>query len=40
MRLRGAGQPDEPGDDPVDEIIENPNLAPNLMEALKATFLP
>ncbi|MFC3448847.1 PPA1309 family protein [Amycolatopsis speibonae] len=40
MRLRGAGQPEEPGDVPVDEIIENPELAPNLLEALKATMLP
>jgi len=40
MRLRGAGKPEEPGDVPVDEIIENPELAPNLLEALKATLLP
>ncbi|MEV6908346.1 PPA1309 family protein [Amycolatopsis sp. NPDC051071] len=40
MRLRGAGQPGESGEGPVDEIIENPELAPNLLEALKATLQP
>jgi hypothetical protein len=35
MRLRGIG-----GDEPVDEIVESPDLAPNLLEALKATLLP
>ncbi|WP_091295993.1 PPA1309 family protein [Amycolatopsis xylanica] len=43
MRIRGEGRP---GDDtppeatPLDEIIENPELAPNLIEALRATLLP
>ncbi|MGW4525858.1 PPA1309 family protein [Amycolatopsis sp. NPDC004378] len=35
MRLRGTG-----AEEPVDEIIESPDLAPNLVEALKATLLP
>ncbi|SEF36559.1 hypothetical protein SAMN05421837_110317 [Amycolatopsis pretoriensis] len=35
MRLRGMG-----GDEQVDEIVESPDLAPNLLEALKATLLP
>ncbi|MEV4056146.1 PPA1309 family protein [Amycolatopsis sp. NPDC049688] len=35
MRLRGAGT-----DESVDEIVESPDLAPNLVEALKATLLP
>lgn len=35
MRLRGMG-----GDESVDEIVESPDLAPNLLEALKATLLP
>jgi hypothetical protein len=39
MRLRGGKQPDSV-DAAVDEIIEHPELAPNLLEALKATFLP
>ncbi|QRP44932.1 PPA1309 family protein [Amycolatopsis sp. FDAARGOS 1241] len=40
MRLRGA-RPDEPGDaDALDEIVESPDLAPNLLEALKTTLLP
>ncbi|MFC4084653.1 PPA1309 family protein [Amycolatopsis samaneae] len=47
MRLRGAA-PAEPGEsdlapepeDVVDEIVESPDLAPNLIEALKATLLP
>ncbi|GAA3545072.1 PPA1309 family protein [Amycolatopsis ultiminotia] len=38
MRLRGAS-PD--GDeDAVDEIVESPDLAPNLLEALTTTFQP
>ncbi|MFD9894405.1 PPA1309 family protein [Amycolatopsis sp. NPDC059027] len=51
MRLRGvapsgeAAEPGTPGatgatEDVVDEIIESPDLAPNLLEALKATLLP
>jgi hypothetical protein len=40
MRLRGKSS-DEPGAaEPVDEIIEHHELAPNLIEALKATFQP
>ncbi|WP_370970930.1 PPA1309 family protein [Amycolatopsis sp. cg9] len=35
MRLRGAD-----ADEPIDEIVESPDLAPNLVEALKATLLP
>src|SRR2546421_741844 len=35
MRLRGIGT-----DETVDEIVESPDLAPNLVEALKATLLP
>ena len=41
LRLRGAAA--EAGDSPeetVDEIIESPELAPNLLEALRATLLP
>ncbi|WP_216214501.1 PPA1309 family protein [Amycolatopsis aidingensis] len=43
MRLRGIGT--EGGEDgaeptPVDEIIENPELAPNLLAALEATLAP
>jgi hypothetical protein len=41
MRLRGA-LPDAPeGDEEaVDEIVESPDLAPNLLEALKTTLMP
>ena len=35
MRLRGLGTEPEP----VDEIIESPDLAPNLLEALKRTLM-
>ncbi|WP_410572085.1 PPA1309 family protein [Amycolatopsis sp. cmx-4-61] len=35
MRLRGIGT-----DETMDEIVESPDLAPNLVEALKATLLP
>lgn len=40
MRLRGqeAGAEAEAGSEPVDEVIEHPGLAPNLLEALRATF--
>ncbi|MGC7102191.1 PPA1309 family protein [Amycolatopsis lurida] len=37
MRLRGIGGADG---EPVDEIIESPDLAPNLVEALQATLAP
>jgi hypothetical protein len=41
MRLRGLGTEPEPAldDEPVDEIIESPDLAPNLLEALKRTLM-
>jgi hypothetical protein len=39
MRLRGGKNPDAV-EAAVDEIIEHRELAPNLLEALKATFLP
>lgn len=41
MRLRGyTVAPDgEPGE-AVDEVIESPDLAPNLVEALRATLVP
>jgi hypothetical protein len=35
MRLRGLGEGEA-----VDEVIEHPELAPNLVDALKATFAP
>jgi hypothetical protein len=42
MRLRGYTMPPPGGEstEPVDEIIEHPDLAPNLLEALQATFAP
>ncbi|MBB4685916.1 PPA1309 family protein [Amycolatopsis jiangsuensis] len=43
MRLRGipSGDGDSSGaEEPVDEIVESPDLAPNLLEALTATFQP
>ncbi|MEU4673153.1 PPA1309 family protein [Amycolatopsis sp. NPDC023774] len=41
MRLRGTRPDDASADaDAVDEIVESPDLAPNLLEALKTTFLP
>ena len=39
MRLRGIGTA-ETADETIDEIVESPDLAPNLVEALKATLLP
>ena len=39
MRLRGIGTT-EGTDETVDEVVESPDLAPNLIEALKATLLP
>lgn len=38
MRLRGYVA--TPEDTPADELVEHPDLAPNLVEALRATFLP
>lgn len=40
MRLRGYTKPDEEGGAIVDEIVEHPDLAPNLVEALRATLAP
>lgn len=37
MRLRGETRPDG---EPIDEIIENPELAPNLVAALRDTLAP
>ncbi|KAA9155522.1 hypothetical protein FPZ12_029440 [Amycolatopsis acidicola] len=37
MRLRGYTKD---GDEAVDEIVEHPELAPNLVEALRATLAP
>ncbi|MEU4252814.1 PPA1309 family protein [Amycolatopsis sp. NPDC026612] len=39
MRLRGIGTA-EGTDETMDEIVESPDLAPNLVEALKATLQP
>lgn len=39
MRLRGKQLPGA-DDDAVDEVIENPGLAPNLLDALAATLEP
>ncbi|RZQ59287.1 PPA1309 family protein [Amycolatopsis suaedae] len=39
MRLRGAADAENPSGE-VDEIVEHPDLAPNLLEALKATLAP
>lgn len=42
LRLRGmAPAPsDDPEGEPLDEVIEHPDLAPNLLDALAATFEP
>lgn len=42
MRLRGYTRPQagEEGGEPIDEIIEHPDLAPNLIDALRATLAP
>ncbi|WP_199434285.1 PPA1309 family protein [Qaidamihabitans albus] len=44
MRLRGTGSPggenQDDQDDSVEEIIEHPDLAPNLLDALRTTLLP
>jgi hypothetical protein len=39
MRLRGASS-EADGEVAVDEVIEHPDLAPNLLEALRNTLLP
>ncbi|GAB3565485.1 PPA1309 family protein [Amycolatopsis endophytica] len=38
MRLRGYTQTEDA--EPADEIVEHPDLAPNLVEALRATLTP
>lgn len=38
LRLRGQRSDDPEREEPLDEVIENPGLAPNLLEALEATF--
>ncbi|HJQ48377.1 MAG TPA: PPA1309 family protein [Amycolatopsis sp.] len=40
MRLRGYTQAADGSGEPVDEIVEHPDLAPNLIEALRATLTP
>lgn len=41
MRLRGSHPAQQAGPDDVgDEIVEHPELAPNLVDALRATLLP
>ncbi|GAA1229471.1 PPA1309 family protein [Prauserella halophila] len=40
MRLHGIRTPPADDAEPTDEIIEHPELAPNLVEALRATLLP
>lgn len=40
MRLRGYTKPEEEDGVPLDEIIEHPDLAPNMVEALRATLAP
>ncbi|GAB2960789.1 PPA1309 family protein [Amycolatopsis acidiphila] len=41
MRLRGyAVAPEGEDGEAVDEVIEHPDLAPNLVEALRATLVP
>ncbi len=39
MRLRGV-QPGNEDENAVDELVESPDLAPNLVEALKTTLQP
>jgi hypothetical protein len=41
MRLRGyTVAPDDESGEALDEVIEHPDLAPNLVEALRATLVP
>ncbi|MFD2397062.1 PPA1309 family protein [Prauserella oleivorans] len=40
MRLRGIRTRPEDDSEPTEEIIEHPELAPNLVDALRATLLP
>jgi hypothetical protein len=41
MRLRGySTAPEGESRDPIDEVIEHPELAPNLVEALRETLVP
>lgn len=38
--LRLRGKPTDDGSEPLDEVIEHPDLAPNLLDALAATLEP
>ena len=40
MRLRGYAVAADDSGEAVDEVIEHPDLAPNLLEALRATLVP
>ncbi|WP_030534399.1 PPA1309 family protein [Prauserella rugosa] len=40
MRLRGIRTQPEDDSEPTEEIVEHPELAPNLVDALRATLLP
>ncbi|PRX43565.1 hypothetical protein B0I33_11422 [Prauserella shujinwangii] len=40
MRLRGVRAPEGGDEGDVDEIVEHPELAPNLVDALRATLQP
>ncbi|GAA4660169.1 MULTISPECIES: PPA1309 family protein [Amycolatopsis] len=40
MRLRGYSPAPDAEGEAVDEVIEHPDLAPNLLEALRATLVP
>lgn len=40
MRLRGYTKPAEEDGVPIDEVVEHPDLAPNLLDALRATLAP
>ncbi|WP_033290429.1 PPA1309 family protein [Amycolatopsis jejuensis] len=40
MRLRGIQPGAEETDESVDELVESPDLAPNLLDALRTTFQP
>ncbi|WP_253854755.1 PPA1309 family protein [Prauserella alba] len=40
MRLRGVHPQGEDDSEPGEEIVEHPELAPNLVDALRATLLP
>ncbi|GLY71046.1 PPA1309 family protein [Amycolatopsis taiwanensis] len=40
LRAHQPGSQDSDADQPVDEIVEHPDLAPNLLEALRTTLTP